>query len=68
MGAQQGKEIGPGGVRHVGAHGMPAHGHQVPPPAPMAGRLGERQGSRIKGLRPPKQRNPANIFTEHSGK
>jgi len=66
MGAQQGKEIGPGGVRHVGAHGMPAHGHQVPPPAPMAGRLGERQGSRIKGLRPPKQRNPANIFTEHS--
>ena len=68
MGAQQGKEVPGGGGR---VHGVPPgapghHGHQMMAP-PMAGRIGERQTSRIKGLRPPKQRTGANIFTEHSG-
>ena len=45
---------------------MSPHPHQPPMP-PMAGRLGERQGSRIKGLRPQKQKVGANVFTEHSG-
>ena len=67
MGAQQGKEA---------AGGRPGGGGALPPgpplpggQPPMAGRMGERQGSRIKGLRPPKQRMGAggNIFTEHSG-
>ena len=67
MGAQQGKEA---------AGGRPGGGGTLPPgpplpggQPPMAGRMGERQGSRIKGLRPPKQRMGAggNIFTEHSG-
>ena len=68
MGAQQGKEIGGGGSR-VGAGGngaLPPGQAHVSMPA-MAGRVGERQASRIKGLRPPKQRTGANIFTEHSG-
>ena len=43
MGAQQGKEArGPG--------------ERPPPPPPLAGRIGERQGGRIKGLRAPPQR------------
>ena len=66
MGAQQGKEAGGGaGGRGGGGH-MSPHPHQPPMP-PMAGRLGERQGSRIKGLRPQKQKVGANVFTEHSG-
>ena len=68
MGAQQGKEVGGGGGR-VGAGGngaLPPGQAHVSMPA-MAGRVGERQASRIKGLRPPKQRTGANIFTEHSG-
>ena len=70
MGAQQGKEAGGGaGGRGGGGGGgghMSPHPHQPPMP-PMAGRLGERQGSRIKGLRPQKQKVGANVFTEHSG-
>lgn len=77
MGAQQGKELGggqggpPGGRMMVpGAGQMSPHPHHAALP-PMAGRMGERQGSRIKGLRPPKQRAGAgvggNIFAEHSG-
>ena len=56
MGAQQGKE-----------RGVPAVPPQHPPP--LAGRLGERQGSRIKGLRQRREgpRVGGNIFTEHSG-
>ena len=43
MGAQQGKEArGPG--------------ERPPPPPPLAGRIGERQGGRIKGLRAPPPR------------
>ena len=60
MGAQQGKE------QRGGAGG----GAALPPnPPPLAGRLGERQGSRIKGLRPRRdgQRLGGNIFTEHNG-
>ena len=70
MGAQQGKEIGGGGGGRVGPGGngaLPPGQAHVSMPA-MAGRVGERQASRIKGLRPPKQRTGANIFTEHSGK
>lgn len=54
MGAQQGKERG--------APGPP------PNPPPLAGRLGERQGSRIKGLRQKRDgpRVGGNIFTEHN--
>ena len=65
MGAQQGKEA---------AGGRPGGGGALPPgpplpggQPPLAGRMGERQSSRIKGLRPPKQRLGGNIFTEHSG-
>ena len=56
MGAQQGKERG--------APGPP------PNPPPLAGRLGERQGSRIKGLRQKRDgpRVGGNIFTEHNGR
>ena len=58
MGAQQGKE-----------RAAPAGGGPPPNPPPLAGRLGERQGSRIKGLRPRRDgpRVGANIFTEHNG-
>jgi len=57
MGAQQAKE-----------RGGPAGGGPPPNPPPLAGRLGERQGSRIKGLRQRRDgpRVGANIFTEHS--
>ena len=60
MGAQQGKE----------QRGVAGGGAALPPnPPPLAGRLGERQGSRIKGLRPRRdgQRLGGNIFTEHNG-
>ena len=70
MGAQQGKEIGGGGGGRVGPGGngaLPPGQAHVSMPA-MAGRVGERQASRIKGLRPTKGRTGANIFTEHSGK
>ena len=75
MGAQQGKEVGPGSGGRVAGGQMSPHPHhhhhqqlpQHPQHPPVAGRLGERQGSRIKGLRQPKQRNAGNIFTEHSG-
>ena len=60
MGAQQAKERG----------APPGGGGPPPNPPPLAGRLGERQGSRIKGLRPRRDspRAGGNIFTEHSGK
>ena len=67
MGAQQGKEA-TGGARPGGGGALPPGPPLPGGQPPMAGRLGERQGSRIKGLRPPKQRNiGGNIFTEHSG-
>ena len=67
MGAQQGKEAA-GGARPGGGGALPPGPPLPGVQPPMAGRLGERQGSRIKGLRPPKQRNiGGNIFTEHSG-
>ena len=64
MGAQQGKEAG---GRQAGAGLSPHLHHHHQPNPPLAGRLGERQGSRIKGLRSNKQRLGGNVFTEHSG-
>ena len=70
MGAQQGKEAGAGGRSPHLHHPQVAphhHHHQPHPNPPLAGRLGERQGSRIKGLRSNKARVGGNVFTEHSG-
>ena len=66
MGAQQGKEAAGGGRSPPLHHPQLGH-HQPHPNPPLAGRLGERQGSRIKGLRSNKARVGGNVFTEHSG-